>query len=120
MRESRCIICGEKRDGLEVRDDHIIRAVRWFKKNVTKNERNHRLVVCRECFPKYTKARDGYQRKEIIYTTLGAVFLALLVVVSSFSLPAFAAGIAITFFMYLLSQLSYMPGVYMPVVKAGK
>jgi hypothetical protein len=120
MRESRCIICGEKKNGLEVMDDHVINAIRWFKRTVTKNERNYNLVVCRECFTKYTKARNSYQHKEIMYTTAGAIFLALILVISDFRLSAFAAGIAITVFMYLLSQLSYMPGVRMPEVKAKK
>ena len=120
MPESRCIICGEKKNGLEVGNDRIIGAIRWFKRNVTKNERNYRLVVCKECFLKYRKARNSYQRKQITYTTLGAVFMALLVVVSGFSISAFAAGIAITVFMYLLSQLSYVPGVRLPEARAVK
>ncbi len=120
MKESKCIICGEGKNGLEVRNDHIIEAVRWFKRNVTKSEKNYRLVVCKECFLKYRKARDSYQRKEIMYTMIGAVFTALLLAVSDFSLAAFGVGIAITACMYLLSQLSYMPSVQMPEVKGRK
>ena len=93
MKESRCIICGEKKNGLAVRNDYVIESVRWFKKNVTKNEKNYRLVVCKDCFLKYKKARDSYQRKELMYTTLGAVFAVLLVFISRFSISAFAAGI---------------------------
>jgi len=120
MKESKCIICGEGKNGLEVRNDHMIEAVRWFKRNVTKSEKNYRLVVCKECFLKCRKARYSYQRKEITYTTIGAVFTALLLAVSGFSLSAFAVGIAITVCMYLLSQLSYMPGVQLPEVKGRK
>ncbi len=120
MKESRCIICGEKKNGLAVRNDYVIESVRWFKKNVTKNEKNYRLVVCKDCFLKYKKARDSYQRKELMYTTLGAVFAVLLVFISRFSISAFAAGIGITVFLYLLSQLGYTPGVDMPEVKAKK
>ena len=35
MKESKCIICGEGKNGLEVRNDHIIEAVRWFKRKLS-------------------------------------------------------------------------------------
>lgn len=120
MKETRCIICGEKRNGLAVRSDRMIAAIRWVKRNVTKNEKSYNLVVCRDCFLKYKKARDGYQRKQATYTAMGLVFAVLLLFVSGFRLSAFAAGAAITAFMYLLSQLSYMPGVSMPAERDGK
>ncbi len=120
MAGSYCIMCGKEKKGIAVREDSVLGALRWFKRNVTKSEKNYRLVVCKECFLKYRKARDSYQRKEIMYTMIGAVFTALLLAVSDFSLAAFGVGIAITACMYLLSQLSYMPSVQMPEVKGRK
>ena len=117
MAESRCIICGERRNGLEVNKDHIIDAIRWFKRNVTKNERNYRLTVCKDCYPKYKKSRDSYLWKEAAYTAIGLIFAAVLVIASSDRLASTAYGAAIVLMMYLLSQLSYMPGVRTPAAR---
>jgi hypothetical protein len=117
MAESRCIICGERRNGLEVKGDYTISAIRWFKRNVTRNEKNYRLVVCKGCFLKYKKARDSYQRKRVAYTTLGVIFAVLLVLSSGGRLLTIIYGAGIVLFLYLLSQLSYMPDVRMPAVK---
>jgi len=116
MQESRCIICGLEKDGIEVQDDYIIEAIRWFKRNVTKSEKNYRLVVCKECYPKYKKARDSYTRKQITYIAIGVIFAAVLIAVSSGRLlSAIFYGIIIIIFMYLLAQLSYMPALKIPV-----
>ena len=56
-----CIICGERRSGLPVEDDYVISAIRWFKANVTKNEKNNSLVVCRDCYSKYKRQRKRYE-----------------------------------------------------------
>jgi hypothetical protein len=97
----------------------MIDAIRWFKTNVTKNAKNCRIVVCKECFVKYKKSYDSYQKKQIIYTILGVVFAALLVAISGNRLVALLCGIVIAIFMWLLSQLSYMPSVEMPKVAAA-
>ncbi|MDE1868388.1 MAG: hypothetical protein KGH60_00245 [Candidatus Micrarchaeota archaeon] len=121
MRESRCIICGNARNGLEVQEDQTIRIIRWFKKNVTKNEKGYRLVVCKECFPKYKKKRDSFVRKRITYLVIGVIFTIALVALAG-PKAAFAVlyGIGIIVFMYLLSQLSYMPALHMPEAKPKK
>ena len=111
---SRCIICGEARDGLEVREDRVIRAMRYFKQNVTKNAKNYRLVVCRACYPKYDKYRSTYVKKQVSYVVVAVIFAALLIIVSGGQPSAFAYGIAIIIFMYLLSLLSYTPAVNLP------
>lgn len=110
MKESRCIICGEKKDGLEVKDDYVIEVIRWLKKNITKDEKGARLVVCKEDFPKYKKARDSYKKKQMAYTILGLLFaLTLVGIAGSRILLAILLGLGVIAFMYLLAQLSYMP-----------
>ncbi|MCL4404811.1 MAG: hypothetical protein M1544_03405 [Candidatus Marsarchaeota archaeon] len=120
-KESRCIICGKETDGLEVKPDYVIGAMRWFKRNITHNEKNYRLVVCKEDYPKYKKARDSYNSKTISYVIIGVIFAALLIITGR-SLGAAAAGIGIIILMYLLSLLSYMPGLKVDSkkAKAGK
>ena len=108
--EPRCIICGGAVDGLEVQEDYVIRAIRWFKRNVTRNAKNYRLVVCKECYVKYKKARDSYVRKQIAYVVIGVLFAGLLIAAGR-SLMAVLAGLAIIALMYLLSLLSYMPAL---------
>ncbi len=109
-KETRCIICGKDVDGLEVKEDRVIRTIRWFKKNVTHNEKNFRLVVCKECYPKYKKSRDSYNTKTISYLIIGVLFAALLIATGR-SLGAVLAGVVIILLMYALSLLSYMPGL---------
>jgi hypothetical protein len=120
MAESRCIICGEKRNGLEVSGDHVMAAIRWFKRNVTRNEKGYRLVVCRDCYLKYKKARDSYQRKQAGYVILGVAITLVFVAFSTNRPMALLVGCVLTAFLYLLSQLSYMPGVILPKAKAEK
>ncbi|MCL4411590.1 hypothetical protein M1329_01485 [Candidatus Marsarchaeota archaeon] len=108
--EPRCIICGEAVDGLEVQEDYVIQAIRWFKRNVTRNAKNYRLVVCKNCYVKYKKSRDSYTRKQIAYVVVGVLFAGLLIAVGRTAV-AVLAGVAIIALMYLLSLLSYMPAV---------
>ncbi len=109
----RCILCGNETDGLDVREDYVIDAIRWFKRNVMRNEKGYRLVVCKECYVRYRKSRDSYVRKQISYVVIGVIFAGLLVFAGR-SLGAVAAGAAIILFMYLLSLLSYMPALAVP------
>lgn len=111
-REDRCIICGEPKRGLAVREDYQIRTIRWFKKNVTRNERGYSLVVCKECYPKYRKAKDSYNKKQGIYLGIGVLFAFFLGAFSGSNiLPAIAFGAVVIVFMYALAQLSYMPDI---------
>jgi hypothetical protein len=107
-------MCGNKREGLEVLPDYMIGIIRWFK-HLTRSEKRYRLVVCRECFENYSKARRRYRRKQIEYLAVGVLFAALLAAFNP--IPGIIYGIAIIAFMYLLSQLSWMPALRMPETK---
>ena len=121
MKESCCIICGERRDGIKVADDHVLRALRWFKTNVTRNVKNNELVVCKGCYPKYSKSRKRYTGRRAAYITLGALFLIFSIAVSVGSANALAivAGIIIMVLMYLLSLVSYTPALQFEKKNAG-
>ncbi len=106
--KSYCIICGRERNGIEVEEDFVIKSIRWFKRNVTKNEEGNKLVVCNECYPKYLKYRRRFVGREIIYLTLGFLFLVFGLIVS-FRLSTLIIGLLLILFLYLLSLLSYMP-----------
>ncbi len=117
MRESRCIICGEKKDGLEVKEDFVIEAIRWTKRNVTKGvwpEKGSRLVVCKGCFPKYSKYRSTFIRRSTLYPTLAILFLIVLVAISPNKLVGFAYGLIMAIIIAGMSLLNYMPALKMP------
>jgi hypothetical protein len=111
-------MCGKEKDGLLVKDDYVINAIRWVKRNITKSEKNYTLVICKEDFLAYKKKRDSYERKMVIYVVIGIIFLIALSVVSGGKLGAIGVGFIITIFLFLLAQLSYMPAVDMPQIKA--
>lgn len=110
----RCIMCGAEKGGLPVKEDYIIKAIRLFKTNVTKNAKNYDLVVCREDYTKYSKARESYIKKQLSYITLGIVTALVLFFVSGFEFLALSYGIIIVLFTYAISLFSYIPGVDMP------
>jgi hypothetical protein len=112
--ESRCIICGERKEGLEVRSDSIIGAMRWFKRNVTKNEKGYRLVVCKGCYLDYAKQRRKFERRQALYITIGVIFALVLVFVSINKITGVLYAIAVVVFMYILSILTYTPQLNMP------
>ena len=109
--EEACIICGRRIAGLGVKDDYILSSIRWFKRNVTKNEKGFRLVVCKDDFPKYYKQRKSFERKRSLYVGLGIVFAAALFLLSEFNLYSLFYGIGIIVFLYLLSLVNYMPAL---------
>jgi hypothetical protein len=105
-----CMVCGRERDGNDIEEDHVIRAMRWFKEHVSRNAKGYRIVVCRECMPEYRRLRSRFVRRRSIYVGLGIVFtLTILVVSGGRYLGVVAYGIAITLFLYLLSLVSYVP-----------
>lgn len=113
-----CIVCGNERVGLPVRNDHVIHAIRWIKTNITKNEKNNVLVVCKECYPKYKKERSRFVSRMAIYVGLGIVFLIVGLVIASvgtllFTLPVLAL-------LYLLSLLNYMPDLDVQAIRGDK
>ncbi len=110
-REPRCIYCGSAKDGLAVREDAVIASIRWFNRRILGRYRNYRLVVCKDCYLNYRKARKKYVRKQASYLVVGLLFAGLLVAVSPGNLFAYLFGFAIIAFMYLLSLVSYLPAL---------
>lgn len=109
--EMRCVYCGQARPGLRVREDYVIKAMRWFNRSVLHKYRNYTLVVCKECYPTYKKSRAKYARKQITYVVIGFLFAGLLVAVSGGNAFAFLYGMAVIVFMYALSLISYVPSL---------
>jgi hypothetical protein len=111
---NRCIICGKAKPGLAVKDDFVLNSIRWFKHNITKNEKGYHLVVCKECYLKYQKERNKYVKRQIFYLIIGILFAMMLIFVSRGSLPSIGFGILMVLILYVFSLFSYMPAVEIP------
>jgi hypothetical protein len=117
-----CIICGKEKKGIPVKSDRVLEAMRWFKRNVTRNEQHNTLVVCKEDWPAYNKARKKFTSRMALYVALGIVFVVFGNVLA-FSINTLVATLLILVFFYLLSLLSYMPALDIKKdakAKAGK
>ncbi len=108
--KSYCIICGQEKDGIEIESDYVIDAIRWFKRNVTKNEQRNRIVVCKDCYPKYKTLRKRFEKREKIYIILGILFIITGTVISP-RIGTFIVTVIVAVFLYLLSLLSYIPKI---------
>ena len=65
----------------------MIQLVRWFKRNVTRNSKNYRLVVCRDCYNSYSRLRKKLVRNRALYVGFGIAFLVVFTLVSGLSGP---------------------------------
>lgn len=114
MPKTVCIICYKEKPGLEVKNDYVLESMRWFKRNITRNEKANRLVVCKECYKDWKKVRDRYVRRQILYLSLGIAFAAFIIVFSHDKFLALLGGIGVIIFIYLLSLITYMPDIILP------
>ncbi|MCL5427722.1 MAG: hypothetical protein M1321_00905 [Candidatus Marsarchaeota archaeon] len=116
-RKSYCILCAKERDGIPVKEDNVIKAIRLIKRHVLKSEKRNRLVVCKECYADYKKYRKRYTRRQAIYVGLGIVFLIMLLAISptwQSKLSGALIGIGMTLLLYLLSLLNHVPEIDIP------
>ncbi len=111
MRENRCIMCGEHKNGLEVIDDNVIRGIRWVKEKLGRKT-GFRLVVCKECYANYRKARKKFEGRLKLYLALGVLMAILLITINPLSGVVFGSMIVV--FMYFISLLTYVPRVSIP------
>lgn len=107
--EPRCIICGKEKDGIEVKEDYVIDLIRWFNRTVLKRVHHYKIVVCKDCYMDYTKARKKYTKRQGTYIAIGVIFALLLFFASGFNVFALFYGAGIIIFMYVLSLFSYVP-----------
>ncbi len=108
--KSYCIICGDPKSGLGVKNDHVLETVRWFKKNVTKNEKGYALVVCKDDYPEWKKRRSKFETRRVLYVGLGVVFAVVAFVLSP-KPDTLLVGIGLILLLYLFALLSYMPAL---------
>ncbi len=108
--KSFCIICGEERDGIEIKEDNVLNILRRIKRLMGKKAGENRLVVCRACYPKYRDYRKKYISRQRIYVALGVAFLIFGMLIAP-SLLSLLAGLVITAFLYGLSLLNYTPAI---------
>ncbi|MHB1830046.1 MAG: hypothetical protein ACYCO0_01505 [Candidatus Micrarchaeaceae archaeon] len=117
MKATYCIICGKQKHGIPIKNDRVLEAIRWFKRNVTKNEKGNNLAICRECYPEYRKRRDRYTSRQAIYVIMGVIFLILGAAIQ-FKASTVMVGILLLIALYGLSLLNYTPAL--SIKDAGK
>ncbi len=105
-----CIICGKEKPGIPIKEDKVLDMIRWFKKNVTKDAKDNRLVVCKEDWPVYKKARGKFTTRRNLYIALGVLFVIIgnLVSFNAYTL-LLTLGVLALFFVF--SLFNYMPDV---------
>jgi hypothetical protein len=107
-----CMVCGKEKNGTDIEEDYVIKAMRWIKENITRNSKGYRIVVCNDCMPEYRKLRGKFVRRMVMYVGLGALFTVTILIVSGGKYIGIVAyGIGITAFLYCLSLVSYMPAL---------
>lgn len=104
-----CIMCGEERKGLAVREDWVLRILRGVKKAVTKKTSND-LVVCRGCYPNYEKRRNRFSWRKKMNIALGLLFAAFSLIIAP-ELVVLLMDIAVIILLYAFALLSYTPDV---------
>ncbi|MEM0200859.1 MAG: hypothetical protein QXD23_00440 [Candidatus Micrarchaeaceae archaeon] len=107
-RKTYCIMCGEEKNGIEIKIDNVITSIRFIKKKLFHSEKNNKLVVCKNCYPNYTKNRKRYVSRQRLYIGLGVVFLIFSVLLAP-NFGTFLIGLAVLLLLYLLSFLNYTP-----------
>ena len=105
-----CIICGKEKSGIPVKEDMVLDVIKWFKRNVTRNAQDNVLVVCKEDWLQYNKARKKFTSRMTLYIVLGVIFVIIGNVVA-FSLYTLVTTLGVLLLFYLLSLLSYMPAL---------
>jgi len=110
LQKSYCIECGNAKKGIAVRDDSVLSAIRWFKRNVTRNEKKNLLVVCRECYVKYNAGRKRYKSGQKTYLALGIVFM-IVSIASSQQIMTVFLSLFLLCLLYFFSLLNYRPEI---------
>ncbi len=111
VRKSYCIVCAKEKKGIEVEDDFILDSIRWLKENVTHNVQNNKLVVCKDCYPRYKPARQKYESRQKMYLVLGVLFGMLILLISPRAATVLIAAVLVIA-CYILSLLSYTPKIH--------
>ena len=105
-----CIICGKQANGIPVKNDHVLDALRLFKRKVTRNEQGNKLVVCKADYQVYKKKRDKYTSRQTLYIAVGVIFMILGLLVSV-SVSTIAISILVIAVLYLISLINYTPAL---------
>jgi len=105
-----CIICGKRKKGYEVEEDLVIRSIRKIKK-IFGIEKRNKLVVCKECYPKYLQMRKKFESKQKHFTILLLIFFAIVIIFSPDKISAIIFFLVLTFLFLILLIPYYTPKI---------
>ncbi len=103
-----CIVCGKEKNGIEIRNDKIIEGIRWIKTKITGSHSDNRLVVCRDCYGKYSVSKKRFDSRKRLYLILGIIFAALILLVNV-TIISIAFAIFMVALLYVFAFFNYVP-----------
>ncbi|MGB9703593.1 MAG: hypothetical protein ACP5HJ_00505 [Candidatus Micrarchaeia archaeon] len=107
---SYCIMCGKRRKGYEVEEDLVIKSIRRIKK-VFGIEKKNKLVVCKECYPRYLKERKKFEDKQKHFAILLTIFFLIVFIFSPDKLSAVFFFLIFSFLFLILLIPYYVPKI---------
>ncbi len=113
-KKPKCMICNQQKEGINIRQDSVVSAIRWLNSKTFKYSNPYRPVICRDCFLRHRKLRQDFEHKRIAYLVIGFIFLVVLIIASRGNPVSILAGIGVVAFMYLLALISYVPALDIP------
>ena len=105
-----CIICGKRKKGFEVEEDLFIKGIRKVKK-IFGIEKKNKLVVCKECYPKYLQMRKKFESKQKHFAILWVIFFIIVLVFSPDKISAIFFSLILLFLFLLLLIPYYIPKI---------
>jgi hypothetical protein len=105
-----CIICGKNKEGFEVEEDLFIKGIRKLKKFFGIEKKN-KLVVCKECYPKYLKLRKKFESKQRNFGIVVIIFFAIAILTSPDKISAIIYSLILSFVFLFILVFYYIPKV---------
>ena len=74
-----CLICEKQTEGIPIEEGPVIKAIRTIKGSLGIAKGNV-LVICPGCWEEYRKRRTGFEKSMLIWSIIGVIFAALLII----------------------------------------
>ncbi len=113
-----CIVCGNEKKGIGIRNDRVIEGIRWIKTKITGAKSNNKLVVCRDCYKKYSASKKRFDSRKRLYLALGLIF-AVLILIAKMTVISLAFAIFMVVLLYLFAFFNYVPDLDVDSARGG-
>ncbi len=122
MNKKVCLICGEEKDGIPIKEDRIVQFIRKVKRRLNV-EKGYTIVVCNSCLKEYVKRRKQFEKYQlysiILSVVLFVLFMILMLSSGRFSVlglvRSFVYSLLLGLFLFVISYLNYIPELEVPL-----